>query len=512
MNRFESAVRDLAALVRSRHSLVWLVSREELRAERLVSEAAASAEYAVRYWDCATGVSSPDGGKVDATMRDPSRVLAAIKDDKERAVWVLRDLHRWVDPPTVRMLKSVAREIQQAPRAEARAIVVLTPSSEVPPDVTSVTVIDAPLPDRDEVEGILDSVLESIDENTAKSAIDNGGRDRAIDAALGLTAEEVSNCYAKSLVATKRIDVDAVNSEKKRVIARERVLTWSDPEARGLKAIGGLDILKAWLVQRRVAFSPAARNYGLPAPRGLLLVGVPGCGKSLTAKAVAAAWQMPLLRLDMGALKSKYVGESEQNIRKALAVAETVAPCVLWLDEIEKALAGGAGQSADGGVSADALGSLLSWMQERTAPVFTVATANAIEQLPPELLRKGRFDELFFVDLPTAVERAAIVAASLRVYGRGKAKVDAAEVAGVTDGWTGAEIAALVPEALYRAFSDGERQIRTADLIEGAREIVPLSATMADRLKALRDWARGRCRPASRAESTDGRKKRALDL
>jgi SpoVK/Ycf46/Vps4 family AAA+-type ATPase len=299
------------------------------------------------------------------------------------------------------------------------------------------------------------------------------------------------------------------------VIARERILEWFDPLPGGLSSVGGLDALKTWLTSRSSAYSPQARAYGLPAPKGVLLVGVPGCGKSMTAKAVATAWNAPLLRLDLGALKSKFVGESEANLRRAFRVIESVGRCVVWVDEIEKALQGATSGSADGGVSADALGALLSWMQDRTSEAFVIATANNVESLPPELLRKGRFDELFFVDLPNVIERAAVVQAALRSHGRGEAAIDAAAVANVCDRFTGAEIASLVPEALFVAFGDGGREITTADLIEAARNIVPLAETAPEKIERVRNWAKGRARPAtSMAGSPTERRKqvRALDF
>jgi SpoVK/Ycf46/Vps4 family AAA+-type ATPase len=340
----------------------------------------------------------------------------------------------------------------------------------------------------------------------------NGTRDAAIDAAVGLTAEEVANVYAKSLVTSRKIDPAQVASEKKRVIAREKVLTWYDPDPRGLDAVGGLDELKAWLAKRKLGLSQKARSYGLPAPKGALLVGVPGCGKSLTAKAVAAAWKLPLLRLDLGALRSKWIGESEGNIRKALAVAETVSPCILWLDEIEKALAGSTGQSGDSGVAADALGAVLSWMQERTGSVFVVATANDVSSLPPELLRKGRFDELFWVDLPTLNERVEIAAASVRAHNRDPESVDCGQIALVTEGFTGAEIAALIPDALFEAFADNERDLTTRDLTKAAETVVPLAKTAADKIEKLRSWASSRARPASTPETSQAKGGRAIDL
>jgi SpoVK/Ycf46/Vps4 family AAA+-type ATPase len=229
------------------------------------------------------------------------------------------------------------------------------------------------------------------------------------------------------------------------------------------------------------------------------LVGVPGCGKSLTAKAIATAWGVPLLRLDLNALKSKFVGESEGNLRRALQTIEAIGRCVVWLDEIEKALSGATQGAADGGVSSDALGTVLNWMQERSGEAFVVATANDIEALPPELLRKGRFDEMFFVDCPNAMERESVLKAALSSNGRAAIldMIHGPTVAEATDGFTGAEIAALVPDALYLAFADGAREITTEDLIEAARSVVPLTKTASEKITRLRAWAASRCRPAT---------------
>jgi len=277
-----------------------------------------------------------------------------------------------------------------------------------------------------------------------------------------------------------------------------------------------LEGVKGWLMGRTLAYSPEARAYGLPAPKGAMLVGVPGCGKSLLAKAFATGLGVPLLRLDMGALKSKFVGESEGNFRKALRVVETVGRCVLWIDEIEKALAGATQGAADGGVSSDALGTLLSWMQDRPGEAFVIATANKVEDLPPELLRKGRFDEIFFVDLPNEDERKSVLAATLRKHGRSKIEVDADKVAAATDGYTGSEIAEIVPDAMFAAFADGKREITSDDLLTAAATVVPLSKTAAEKIKTLREWAKGRARPASLPPQVvkidDKRRVRALDI
>ena len=506
---------DIAALLRARNPLIWLVTREEARAERLLIDAAASAGYAPVMWDCASGITGIGDKPVDSSATDPAQALAAIRDSGTRQLWIMRDLPSWLRDPTVaRALRSLCRTLPSAPRDSARAIVVLTPSAEVPAELAGhAIVIDVPLPDREEIGAVLDSAIAALPEEMQASAAPNGTREASIDAAVGLSAEEAQSTFARSLIATRRIDPVQVAGEKRRVIARERVLEWFDPLAAGLDGIGGLDLLKGWLRQRKTAFSAAARAYGLRAPKGVLLVGVPGCGKSLSAKAIAAAWGMPLLRLDMGALKSKYVGDSESNIRKALKVAETVAPCILWLDEIEKALGGATQGAADGGVSSDALGAILQWMQDRAGSVFVVATANDVTKLPPELLRKGRFDELFFVDLPTLAERAEILLGALREYGRDPATILWAQVAEVTQDFTGAELAALVPDAMFAAFADKARDITTQDLIDAARATVPLARTAADKVTALRQWATGRARPASLPELTAGSSdRRTLDL
>jgi len=506
---------DIAALLRARNSLLWIATREEVRVERAIIEAAGSASYEVRFWDCANGLADGAGNPIGLGQQaaDPNAIVGFIKETRERAVYVLRDLHKWLDPIILRGIRSLARQLQSTPRPEARAIIILTPSTEVPPELAGhATVIDYPLPERAEIAAILDDVIAALPEDLRDKAATNGAREASIDAAVGLTAEEAASTYAKSLVTTRTIDPATVSAEKKRVIARERVLSWHDPDPRGMDAVGGLELLKAWLQDRRAALSKRARDYGLPAPKGMLLAGPPGTGKSLTAKAVATAWGLPLLRLDFGALRSKYVGESETNVRKALAVAETVAPCVLWIDEVEKALAGASGPQGDGGVGADALGAVLNWMQERAGAVFVVATANDVRSLPPELLRRGRFDELFWIDLPTTTERLAILRVTLLKYGRDPSWFSLDEVAAATSGFSGAEIAALIPDALFTAFNDNEREVETGDLLAAAGNVVPQSKTAAEKMKALREWAQGRTRPASAPEATKTTQTRTLDL
>jgi hypothetical protein len=523
----QTVAADIAALLRARNSL-WIVTREEARAEGFLIEAAAAAGYITRTWDVASGACEIDGSEANlgldpSELKDPGTMLGAIKDraqnGKERCVWIMRDLPVWFEgmpgAATQRGLRNLARLLPGIPRESAQAVIILTPKGEVPAELADhVTVVEWPMPDRNEIASILDTAVSAIaDPEKREAAAPNGAREAAIDAAVGLTGEEAASCYAKSLVQFKKIDPVAVVQEKKRVIARERVLEWIDPLAGGLDAVGGLDVLKGWLVSRKLAYSAAARAYGLPMPKGALIGGIPGTGKSLTAKAIATAWEVPLLRLDMGALKSKFVGESEQNLRKVFKVIEAIGRCVVWIDEIEKALQGATSGSADGGVSSDALGSLLSWMQDRKSEAFVIATANDVESLPAELLRKGRFDEVWWVDLPNASERTEIVKASLKYNGR-KPVGDYAAVVDATEGFTGSEIAALVPEAMFAAFADGQREIIEQDLLNVAKSVVPLSKTAAARIEKLRAWAKGKARPATTPETEGARKKlvRALDM
>lgn len=520
MTRSQETAADVAALLRARNPLLWIVTREEARAEAALFEACASAGYLPLTWDVAQGV-APIGGQGDDDTADPAAALRLIasraRSGSQRSAWIMRDLPVWLrDMPgaaVCRQLRNLARFLPTAPRERAQAIIIVSPSGDVPAELAGhTTVIEWPLPDREEIAAILDAAIAALPPEMQATAAPNGTRDAAIDAAVGLTGEEAQACYARSLVQTRTIDPATVAKEKKRVIAREGVLEWFDPLPGGLESVGGLDILKGWLDMRRTAYTAAAREYGLPAPKGVMLVGVPGCGKSLTAKAVPTAFGCPLLRFDLGALQSKFVGESQANIRKAFSVIESVGRCVVWLDEIEKALAGATQGAADGGVSADALGSILSWMQERQGQAFVVATANDISSLPPELLRKGRFDELFFVDLPNTSERSAIMRAALKSHGRAVDGIDLDEIAGQTLGFTGAELAAIVPDALFSAFSDGARPINTEDLIAAAQAVVPLSKTAADKITKLREWAKGRARYATSNVTEISGQVRALDL
>jgi hypothetical protein len=513
--------RNVALLLKSRHSVIWIVSSEEARVEEYLTAAAAKAQYKTRTWDVGQGVilnpATPNPAP-ELDTNDPVSALNMIKawserkakDDalpRERAIWIMRDLPVWIDPEkggarTLRVLRNLARSLPNRPRSAAQAIIILSPSGSVPPELAAHTmVLEWPMPDRTEVGALLDRTINSQTEENQKiirARMTEGDREAAIDAAVGLNGEEAQACYAKSLVQFRRIDPVMVAKEKKRIITRASGIEWYDPIPGGFEAVGGLDALKGWLKLRTLAYTPEARKYGLRAPKGGLIVGIPGTGKSLTAKATATAFGVPLLKIDLGAMKSKFVGESEGNLRKTFEVIGSVGRCVVWLDEIEKSLQGATSGSADGGVSADALGTILTWMQERAGEAFVIATANDVSALPPELLRAGRFDVIWFVDLPNLIERTEILKVALREAGREKLKIDFPKLTAATEGFTGSEIAALVPEAMFAAFADDEREITTADLLAIAKSCVPLSKTAGDKIKKLRDWQKERgARPAT---------------
>lgn len=511
---------DFGALLRARNACIAIVSPEELRVQAALFAAASKADYEVRVWDCDGGVTDATGKEVEPGRngKDIAAVLTYIKDAKKRTVWILKDVGTFLrDPYVARAVRNLAQALPRSPRNEARAMVMLSapgPDADLPASLADHAIrVTWKLPDREEIAAIFDGVLSGLEPDVAEKIRASGVREAAIEAAVGLSAETIKATYAKSLVTQgKMIVPSVVAAEKKRVVSGKGI-DWFDPDPRGLEALGGLENLKPWLLTRREAFSERARAFGLPLPKGIMLVGVPGCGKSLMAKATATAFGCPLLRADFGGAQSKWVGESQENIRKVFALAEAIGKCVLWIDEIEKALAGATSGAADGGVSSDALGTFLSWMQERKGAVFVIATANDVSKMPPELLRKGRFDEMFFVDLPTPSERREIVRVSLKKYGRGDAPVDVPAVAAACDGFTGAEIDAIVPDALFAAFADGERQIATADLVAAAASVVPLSKTSAERITALREWAKGKARPASKREAGgDVGEGRKLDL
>lgn len=499
----ESALgKELEGYIRSRAPILYLVSWEEERVIREVQTVARALGKRCLVWSETDGIQDAfQASGEDRRVREPEAILGRILRDAPReespdALYVLKDFHPYVAQPRVRRL---LRDVAAALATSGDTVLLLSSQLVLPEELQKeVTVVDVPLPSRDE----LDAHLRAIEGHLApgKVRLDRGQRDELIRSAQGMTLRELEQALALAVVKTGAIDgavVPLVLHEKEQVVRKSTVLECV-PWQRGFEAVGGLDGLKAWLESRRDAFSGEARAFGLPAPRGLCLIGVQGCGKSLSAKAVASFYRLPLLRFDVGRVFAGLVGKSEENVRAALRLAESIAPCVLWIDELEKSLSGARSSSvSDAGTTARVLSTITTWMQERQgAGVYVVATANEIAELPPELLRKGRFDEIFFVDLPDGAERETVLAIHLRQRDRDPDEFDLAGVASAAGGFSGAELEELVVAGLYRAFSD-RRPLETADLLRAVKETVPLSATMRERVAALRQWAKGRARPAA---------------
>jgi len=349
---------------------------------------------------------------------------------------------------------------------------------------------------------MLDRVIAAVRDNpNVDSKLEPSQRESLVKSAQGLTQDEIESVFARSLVERKRFDLDIVLEEKKQIIRKSGLLEYYAPDAQ-IKDVGGLELLKSWLDKRSESFTDKAREFGIPAPKGILLLGVQGCGKSLVAKAVAAQWNLPLLKLDVGRIFGSLVGQSEENIRRAIDVSESVAPCILWADELEKGFAGASGGGvSDGGTMARVFSTFLTWMQEKTAPVFLMATANDVTKLPPEMLRKGRFDEIFFVDLPDGPEREEILAIHLKKRNRDVSNFNLKVLAKATSGFSGAEIEQVIIGSLYVAY-DEKRELMQKDLLAEAKAVIPLSVMMREEVDELRTWAQMRTRPASKVSKS----------
>jgi adenylate kinase family enzyme len=426
--------------------------------------------------------------------------LDQVIDQVEPAVFIFKDFHPFLTRSNfaiVRRLKEIALHLKNS----FKTIVLISPVLEIPTELEKeITVLNYPLPTREDLGELMDKIVEDVRElKQVKIELDEAGRDRLLQAALGLTLGEAENVFARIIVKGERLsgaDVSEVFAEKQQIIRKSGLLEYCSP-AESFAHVGGLAILKDWLNKRAAAFTKDARAFGLPAPKGILMLGVQGCGKSLCAKAVSNQWELPLLRFDMGRMFGSLVGSSEENVRRAISVAESVAPAILWVDEIDKAFAGSQGSGvSDGGTTARVFGTFLTWLSEKTAPVFVVATANDISQLPPELLRKGRLDEIFFVDLPSAEERGEIFRIHLERRRRQAEQFDLPALAEASRDFSGAEIEEAINSALYDAFYN-QRPLATGCILATLSQTVPLAKTMDEQINRLRRWAEGRARNAS---------------
>lgn len=508
----------IAVLLKAKYTVLAIQSKEEVRVERLLRRVAESTQekktetpFEVRFWSCTQGITDRDGEALKGELKEPVAALQYAQTADERAIYVFRDLHLFfADAQVLRAIRDTARMLKQTPPVKARAIVLLSPAITLPIELEAdVHLVNWPLPKREEILAILNQAVKAWPEELqAKATPTPALAEKVVEAVLGLTGEEAYSAISRSAVEKGHLDPALLLQEKKQIVAKSGAVEWMEPLAGGLDDIGDLEEAKEWLVRRREAFTPEARTYGLPVPKGALLLGVQGCGKTELAKAVATAWGMPLLRLNVGNLFAGLVGASEGNLRKALEVAETVAPCALLIDELDKAVGGGGGGERDGGTTSRVRGELLTWLQDRTAPVFVLGTANNAEDMfsqAPEMMRKGRWDEIFFVDLPKVDGRKSIYRVHLRK--RGVTDVDVEILAEASDGFSGAEIAATVTDAMFSAFMDGKRPTETKDILVEVRRTVPLSKSAGGRIDALREWSKGKARPASRpslrAEAAD---------
>ncbi|MEM8714301.1 MAG: AAA family ATPase [Cyanobacteria bacterium P01_G01_bin.4] len=492
-------MRELNVLIQAQYPLIYLVTPEEERAEDAIAEVAraVSPRRDVFIWTVTHGIveyGKPRTLTINSTQ-SPQLAIQWAMDRREAGIFIFKDLHDFLDATDVkRWLRDAIASFQDTDKT----IVLMSPVQNVPVELEKeVVVVDFELPNMQVLGEILDDQLSQLSPGTT---CDDSSREKLVKAALGLTLDEAKKVYRKAAVVSGQLteaQVDIVLSEKKQLIRRNGILEYVE-EDDTIDSVGGLDALKHWLTQRSEAFTERAREYGLPQPKGMLILGVPGCGKSLIAKTTSRLWGLPLLRLDMGRIyDGSTVGKSEANLRSSLKTAESLSPAILFIDELDKAFGGAAGSSdSDGGTSSRIFGSFLTWMQEKKSPVFVMATANRVARLPSEFLRKGRFDEIFFVDLPNQSERTDIFRIHLGKRRKDASRFDLPQLASATDGFSGAEIEQGLIAAMYEAFAQ-HRELTQLDVLAAIKATQPLSRTMLEQITALREWAQQRARPAA---------------
>ena len=494
-----SVVHELRTLVLSRHAAIAVETPEEERADALLAEVARETNLTVFTWTITHGLVRQPGSQAVYGTQDPARMLASIQDLSVEGLFVLKDFGPQLTTPAV--LRAFRELIDQfAAPQRLSTIVLLDVSTELPTTLeTEVVRYELRPPGRDQYRRVIADVITSLQATPrANVRLEAGDYDSFASALSGLTLNQARQALAQVAIEDGVLNADDLERviELKAQALREGSTLEYFPPAGSSDQLGGFANFQRWLERARLAFSEQAAELNIPAPKGVLLVGVQGCGKSLAAKVIAHQWQQPLLKLDFSTLYDKYVGESERNLRHALASAESMAPVILWIDEIEKGLAPSGGQDADGGLSRRLFGSFLTWLQEKDAGVFVVATANDLSALPPELLRKGRFDEIFFVDLPDAQERATILRIHLGLRKQDPDRFDIECIAAEAGGFSGAELEHVISASLLRALQD--RQPLTTDLV--LRELsatVPLSRSRAEDVERLRAVARERFVPVS---------------
>lgn len=515
MSLHQEAQHELDCQICSNRPLIYVCTYEEQRVVDAIREVCTSRSDSNNWnlvsWDLGAQLNVIAGDvTVPSSVPDQLSVLQwfnELDSTQTYTVLVLKDFHKLMGADghpgqaeyrVIRLLRNMV----QSMIGEYKCIVIMAPSLFLPKELErTCAVIDWPLPEEEDIKDKVTNLLSAASDKPEisvrfKTEYTDEGMQESVHAFKGLTLEQIQLLSTYLMLTTDELNAKNISSHKRDAIRKSTALEWIHT-SENMDAIGGMKGIKEWLNRRKEAFSDDARHYGLPYPKGALLVGIQGCGKSSLAKAVAATFKQPLLRLDFGRLYNSLLGSTEENVRTAIKVAESIAPCVLWADELEKGVSGASHGISDGGTSSRVFATFLTWMQEKTAPVFLVATANDVSQLPPEMLRKGRFDEIFFVDLPDANEREEIFKIHLKRAGVSFDSVNKAELLSATEGFTGAEIEAIIIEAMHDAFLEDQRQIQTNDLLVAVSETVPLSQTMHERITALRNWAQTRARPAN---------------
>lgn len=513
---------QLTGYIRSGKSGIYVTTYEEVRIEaemlkiipflNSVKKDPNDKDWDFYIWSCTSGIlklTMPGGkpGRIEETDNPMAALIAWQEKCPERSILLARDFHAFLDsaagPPDPQLVRQL-KEVLMKGKEINKVFIICGAKFSLPIELhKEMATVEFQLPDKAQLGVVLDEFCKA-----SGLHLNNDERDAVLDASSGLTTSEAEDAFALSAVKCGQVQPLVVTQEKANTIKKNGILELFETDAT-LADIGGLEILKDWLIKRAGVFSKEAHDYGLPIPKGILVTGIPGVGKSLTAKAAASILGVPLLKLDVGKVFGSLVGQSEANMRTVIETAEAIAPCVVWVDEIEKGLSGSQSSgSTDGGTSSRVFGTFLQWMQDKTAPVFVFATANDITRLPPEFLRKGRFDELFFADLPDVEDRTAIFRLHLNKRGRKADKFNIQMLAERSEGFTGAEIESVICDGLIASFFDKKRKLNDDDILESITNTVPLSRTMSAQIDGLRTWAQGRARRASAVKETgkSGRK------
>lgn len=515
MNNFEKETCDL---LRARFPYIHITTYEETRLIKELTRIVSTPDLInsvrkVYVWKSSEGFKDSNG-MIQEDTYEKIQALNFVRKCEEDALFIFLDFHVFCkntsgnfDDTVVRFLKDLIPNLKQA--RNFRNVIFVSPTFTLPDDLKKdITVLDFDLPTSDEIASVLDGIIRDNSSGNLKVNLNPKEKEELVKAAVGLTLQEAENAFARAMVndgCLNSEDVDIVLKEKSQVIKKSDILEYIDSKVK-IEDVGGLENLKKWLSKRDKSWLDSAKKYGLPSPKGVLLTGVPGCGKSLIAKSISSMWHLPLLRFDVSKVFNMYVGNSESNMREAIKMAEAISPCVLWIDEIEKGFSG-LGGSGDSGTTSRIFGTFLSWMQEKTKPVFVVATANNIDSLPSEMMRKGRFDEIFFIDLPTFNERKQIFKVHLEsrlTYPevRGDFEINdetLKHLSNITEGFGGSELEQIVVMGLYDAFSE-DRSITLNDFENAVKNTVPLSVTQAEQIISIRNWANVRAVAATAQE------------